>query len=207
MQQPADNPSASNFAGVLAALAAPARKSAPAWDDDLADDVINLSYERALSTHVRYRSAARNDCALTGLPGPEPPRNAVPALASAPPPQQASPFSAALQPDVTTQSLTQEKRRKDASITIRLSADECEQLHQRAAEAGLTLSAYMRSCTLEAETLRALVKSTLAQMQTGELPQAPAAPHATPPAKPRFAWFRFDWFRNLLPQRLRAARA
>jgi chemotaxis protein histidine kinase CheA len=207
MQQPADNPSASNFAGVLAALAAPSRKSAPAWDDDLADDVITLSYERALSTHARYRSSARNDCALTELPDPEPPRKAVPPLAAAPLPQQAPTFSAAPQPAAATQSPAQEKRRKDASITIRLSAEECEQLHQRAAEAGLTLSAYLRSCTLEAETLRALVKSTLAQMQTGSLPQAPAAPLATPPSKPRFAWFRFDWFRNLLPQRLRTARA
>lgn len=202
MQQPADNSSASNFAGVLAALAAPARKPAPAWDDDLADDVITLSYERALSTHARYRSSVRNDCALTGLPDPEPPRTAP-----APLPQPVSPLAAASQPAAAFQSPAQEKHRKDASITIRLSAEECDQLHQRAAEAGLTLSAYLRSCTLEAETLRALVKSTLAQMQTGALPQAPVAPLATPPAKPRFAWFRFDWFRNLLPQRLRAARA
>ena len=46
---------------------------------------------------------------------------------------------------------------KSASITIRLSKAECAQLRRRAAEAGLTVSAYLRSCTFEAESLRAEV--------------------------------------------------
>lgn len=58
-----------------------------------------------------------------------------------------------------------QKALKKASITIRLSEPECEQLRQRAAEAGLTVSAYLRSCTLEVESLRAQVKQTLAQMR------------------------------------------
>lgn len=201
MQQPAYNPSASGFAGVLAALAAHPRKNPPIWDDELADDVVHLTYERALSTHARYCSSARDDCALTSLPDPEPPRSA-PAPLSQPP----SPLPAAPLPIAAAQAPTQEKRRKDSSITIRLSAEECEQLHRRAAQAGLTLSAYLRSCTLEAETLRALVKSTLAQMHAAALPQAPAAPVAAPPAKRKLFWFR-SWLRNLLPQRRRAARA
>jgi predicted DNA binding CopG/RHH family protein len=48
-----------------------------------------------------------------------------------------------------------------ASVTIRLSRAECAQLKQRAAEAGLTLSAYVRSCTFEAEALRAQVKEAI----------------------------------------------
>ena len=54
---------------------------------------------------------------------------------------------------------------KSASITIRLSKEEAEQLHMRAAEAGLTVSAYLRSCTFEAESLRAMVKDTMAQLK------------------------------------------
>jgi hypothetical protein len=55
---------------------------------------------------------------------------------------------------------------KDASITIRMSKAECAQLHRRAAEAGLTVSAYLRSCTFEAESLRAMVKDTMAQLRS-----------------------------------------
>jgi hypothetical protein len=55
---------------------------------------------------------------------------------------------------------------KCASVTIRLSNAECAQLRKRAAEAGLTVSAYLRSCTFEAESLRALVKDTLAQLRS-----------------------------------------
>ncbi len=57
------------------------------------------------------------------------------------------------------------KPARTASITIRLSEAECAQLRQRAAESGLTVSAYLRSCTLEVESLRAQVKDTLAQLR------------------------------------------
>jgi len=50
----------------------------------------------------------------------------------------------------------------------RLSQTECGQLRTRAAEAGLSISAYLRSCTFEAETLRSQVKEALAQLRTGE---------------------------------------
>ena len=46
-----------------------------------------------------------------------------------------------------------------------MSEVESAQLRQRAAEAGLTISAYLRSCTFEAESLRAQVKETLAQLR------------------------------------------
>jgi len=47
-----------------------------------------------------------------------------------------------------------------------MSKAESEQLHRRAAEAGLTVSAYLRSCTIEAESLRAMVKETMAQLRS-----------------------------------------
>jgi len=48
---------------------------------------------------------------------------------------------------------------------VRLSQDEDDRLRQRAAEAGMTVSAYLRSCAFEVETLRAQVKQTLAEMR------------------------------------------
>ena len=58
-----------------------------------------------------------------------------------------------------------EQDRKCASITIRVSKAECEQLKRRAADAGLSMSAYLRSCTFEAEALRAQVKEALAELR------------------------------------------
>jgi len=55
--------------------------------------------------------------------------------------------------------------KKSASITIRMSQAECAQLRKRAAAANLSVSAYMRSCILEAEALRAQVKEALAELR------------------------------------------
>ena len=46
------------------------------------------------------------------------------------------------------------------------------ELRRRATEAGLTISAYLRSCTLEVENLRTQVKQTLADLRssTSETP-------------------------------------
>ncbi len=57
------------------------------------------------------------------------------------------------------------KKRKTASITIRLTEAEEAQLQERAAAAQLTVSAYLRSCIFEAESLRAQVKQALSQMK------------------------------------------
>jgi hypothetical protein len=70
---------------------------------------------------------------------------------------------------------------KDASITVRMNQTECAQLRQRAAEAGLTVSAYLRSCAFEVESLRALVKDTMSQLKSATAPEqialsAPASP-------------------------------
>jgi hypothetical protein len=73
-----------------------------------------------------------------------------------------------------------------------MSEGECEQLKRRAAEAGLTISAYLRSCTFEAEALRAEVKKTLAEMRK------PAAPERNNVrSKGQSAWY--EWLRRLIP--------
>jgi predicted DNA binding CopG/RHH family protein len=149
----------------------------------------STSYERALQAHARYRPvdeavpapqqtasvdsirdrevnleeiALRQNAALSNdLPANNP---------------DASPYRAP--------SSSRERNLKCASITIRLSQLECTQLRTRAAEAGLSVSAYLRSCTFEAEALRAEVKETLAQLRTGESSEKPH-----PPAPDRRSWF------------------
>jgi hypothetical protein len=67
-----------------------------------------------------------------------------------------------------------------------MSKAECAQLRKRAAEAGLTVSAYLRSCTFEAESLRALVKDTLAQLRPDPPKRKPTA--STCPRRSWFGW-------------------
>jgi hypothetical protein len=184
MQQPAaatPAPPSHSFAELLAALAGPAQQSTPAWNDDgLADDYATLSYERALRAHSRHRSAdsyePASDSSLTGSADPGPVRNreVVPAavlpdrLAGSP--QAAASAREDVQPRTALGApAALDRNLKSASITIRMSKAECAQLHKRAAEAGLTVSAYLRSCTFEAESLRALVKDTLAQLRSEPL--------------------------------------
>ena len=219
MQQPAvsnSTPSsaAPSFAGLLAALASPGdkpssagRKDPPLWEDDnLADDIATLSYESALRAHSRYRAPGggsggsenplaqgasdllemlREDGLVpASAPVAEPPAEGLSAS------QTAAPVA---QPEASRPQLPLfERNLKDASITIRLSKAECAQLHRRAAEAGLTVSAYLRSCTFEAESLRTMVKETLAQLRS--------ATAQTNPAPARDSWLRRlgQWMVRLL---------
>jgi hypothetical protein len=202
MQQstaPTPSPTSASFAGLLAALTAPAPAWSPAWSEaSLEDDVATLSYERALMAHARYRPT---DQSLT--------QPAVPlsfyqeealAPAAAQTPQAAARPTANPEPELDRHASTPadqnlERNLKNASITIRLSQAECAQLHRRAAEAGLTVSAYLRSCTFEAEALRAMVKDTLAQLRPDKAPAESAKP-----TLPRRSWFGrlAQWLASLL---------
>jgi len=184
-------------------------KNAPAWDDDgLEDDIATLSYERALRTHARYRAADPDDRSLTQAAPPVDSYETLPAeaFAAAPKASPNAPYQASAAPEPTAvprAPVLFEKNLKSASITIRVSKEECEQLHQRAAEAGLTVSAYLRSCTFEAESLRALVKDTMAQLKP-----ATAVKKQTTVAGERRSWF--GWMARLLmprPSSRRVARA
>jgi predicted DNA binding CopG/RHH family protein len=158
------------FANLLSGLIAsePAPKSSDPWNDDaLAQDVATLSYEQALRSHARYRpSGPPNPSSLTDLDSP--------ISQQAPPARQTA--SACTEPRSSAKTVNSlEESRKSASITIRLSPTECDQLRERAAAAGLTVSAYLRSCVFEVESLRAQVKDTLAQLRS-----ASAAPEPNP---------------------------
>lgn len=154
----------SSFASLLAGLTSPKPQADSYWNDSaLADDVTTISYEQALRAHARYRptpvplDAKSSASRSTSVPIDEqalPPRKPPvaehtpqrPVVFCAPPP-------------------TLEEGRKSASVTIRLSEAECVLLHKRATEAGLTVSAYLRSCIFEVETLRGQVKDALSQFR------------------------------------------
>ena len=185
MQQTAASPTPSpNFAGMLAAFVDPGQKRPPARDlDGLEDDVATLSYERALRAHARYRAPEASDHSLTQLAQtqtgtvsifevmPDADVGERPAIVEA-----SAAFSLNTDSESTPQALPAfDRNLKSASITIRMSKSECAQLRTRAAEAGLTISAYPRSCTFEAESLRAMVKDTLAQLRHESAPQQPVS--------------------------------
>jgi hypothetical protein len=169
------------FASLLAAFTAPKPSLRPSWSDDgLADDVATLSYENALRTHARYRYPEADDRALTQPAHAAtaqvdsyelaPVDEAQSARLCAPSPSGESPHAAAARPA----SVSIQQKLKSASVTIRLSESERTQLDRRAADAGLTVSAYLRSCTFEAESLRALVKDTMAQLKAATAPKTDA---------------------------------
>ena len=171
------SPSASgSFAGLLASLATPSKADAvpdstwsdSTWNDSgLGDDVVTLSYEQALRHHARYRPASRDNVtagqAVTAGIGQGEPGDVPQPQISRPPVSGGVP------------TLKSAPNLRTASVTIRLRGDEAAQLRQRAAEAGLTISAYLRSCVLEADALRAQVKEALAQMKNAACAESAAA--------------------------------
>jgi hypothetical protein len=85
-----------------------------------------------------------------------------------------------------------------AVVSVRLTEAEIALLRDRAGESGISVSAYMRSCVLEAETLRAQVKQALAEMRAcSAKPDHAALPELTANGNARFANGR-AWYRSLL---------
>jgi hypothetical protein len=74
---------------------------------------------------------------------------------------------------------------RQSIVSIRLNAVESQQLRQRAAESGISVSAYMRSCVLEAEHLRAQVKQALAELRASH-PLATASAPRLASSQPEF---------------------
>ena len=168
MQQPAPSqpsPDTPSFAGLLAALATPPADAADRyWSNaEPTEEVATLSYERALRTHVRYRMADRGNAAVPKAGGTTT-SEALGGLKT-----ESAEAVSALAP-VAGKAIHIEPRRdlRPASVTVRLSKGECAQLRQRADEAGLTVSAYLRSCTFEVDALRAQVKAALEEMKAAK---------------------------------------
>lgn len=171
--------SSSAFATLLASLAAAGPGPAAQASDGLADDIATLSYEQALRSHARYRPA---ESAAQPLPQGRDAAQPLRRASSAPAPPQ-------------RRSNAPRERRKSASITIRLSEAESVQMRARAAEAGLTISAYLRSCAFEVESLRSQVKEALVEMRSA------ANPANGEQASPRQAFSpQPTWRARLLPR-------
>jgi hypothetical protein len=177
-------PPGKSFAGVLASMAV-SQEPDPAWNDDaLAADVATISYEPALRTRGRSRlevCAPQGDAAAVETPGGGAGREKSEAGADPRP-------------------------LKTASITVRFSAPENVQVRRRAAEAGLTVSAYLRSCTLEVEILRTQVKDTLAELRSSrEVSVEPCRMERTPTFQNALQRLG-HWFRQFGPGRRTAIR-
>jgi hypothetical protein len=202
MQHPAppqSSPSLSGFAGLLAMLASPrpdAAADAPLGNSsDLGEDVATLSYERALRAHARYRPTNRDSDRVDGAPalsddsGGDPRADASIEMDAA-----GAAVAADAAPKLQT-GTAPDRDLRSASVTIRLSRAECARLHERAAEAGLTVSVYLRSCALEAETLRAEVKQALAELKAGN--KGTKEPGNKKPGRQKF----FGWIAWLIRRR------
>jgi predicted DNA binding CopG/RHH family protein len=209
MQEEIRNPfahTAPDFAGLLAALAAAKPIELPTWnDEELPQDVATLSYERALRKHARYKSGDAEGLNEAQVPASNPRRSGADA------PDVAKPGlrnEESMRQSVATVQ-TSERDRKCASVTIRMSNAECEQLRQRAAEAGLSISAYLRSCTFEAEVLRTQVKQALAELRTPhssegkpfgcQEKQTASATTVESLESPSGKGSRFGWLRRIVP--------
>jgi hypothetical protein len=166
-----------DFAGLLAKLAAANRAELHTWnDEELSTDVATLSYERALRTHMRYKAADESDESLVPA-GAELMRSNTQTSGS-----------------MGQAARTRDRDRKCSSVTLRMSKAECEQLRVRAAEAGLTVSAYLRLCAFEAEALRAEVKEALAELRRAPAPEAESARCVE-----SFRGSRLGWLRRMMP--------
>ncbi len=191
------------FSDVLARIALAADKSPvenhsflgslPLEDPEDTTDISLLSYESALR-----RPAPAPDDSLSNYTFPN---VSLPGQPSRPIPQAAGhALSGQLIP---ISQFDQDSSRKRCTISIRLSLEEIELLRLRACESGVSVSAYIRSCVLEADSLRAQVKQAIAGLrpQPQQLP-APgqslptAIPIPVPP--PRNPATRPSWLRRAL---------
>jgi predicted DNA binding CopG/RHH family protein len=155
-----------DFAGMLAKFADPEKNfSSSAEFDGLEDDVATLSYENALRGLERVAAKAAEIADASSVESEDLPAWDTPAKTgktdSFDSVRPASPAPASA-----------EAGRKSASVTVRMSHAESELLRQRAAEAGITVSAYLRSCAFEVESLRAQVKETVAKLRAANAPSA-----------------------------------
>jgi len=179
-----------SFAGLMAAIALPDKALQPEGDlDEEDEDVASLSYEHALRSHARFHPLS-----TTNQPSVAPAADSHASVKTVDP----NTAKAGSEPlDSTNPQGTNtppQPARRCSSVTVRLSAPESEQLHLRAAEAGMTVSAYLRSCAFEVESLRAEVKTTLSQLRS----LSTTKQETIPPGRLR-SWLRF--FK--LPNRLR----
>jgi hypothetical protein len=197
MQQP--TPSAApvpGFAGLLASLTVTEQPPELAWSGDgLEDDVANVSYEGALKSQrldswdgeglapERIAAGAKTGTgAAMGVGERFPAETADFGF-------DARSAGAPCRLTITEAELPRVRpnfgsgKQKRVRVTIRLTDTEYAQIRARCDEAGLSVSAYLRTCIEEIDGLRAQVKDTLAQLRGASANTAePAGCVAIPPA-------------------------
>jgi hypothetical protein len=87
---------------------------------------------------------------------------------------------------------------KRSTVSVRLTEVEFLRLKERAGESGISVSAYMRSCILDADQLRSQVKQALAEMRSlAARPDSNLYP-ALPSPERNGSAHRSDWFRGVM---------
>ena len=166
-------PSEASFTAMFSAFTSrPLAQNAQDPEFPFQDDVVSLSYEQALRSATRNRSLS---------PMPLCANSAGDTI-----PEQRVAQQKRVQSQAADRRPSAHRMRMSSSVTIRLDEAEGKELRARAAEAGLTVSAYLRSCIFEVDDLRTQVKQTLAQMRTAPAP--PASVPAIPLQAPSTGW-------------------
>lgn len=166
-----------SFASVLTGFTASSRPTSPAEGDGLEDDIATISYEKALRNQSHKRAVAKS-------PSPKPTgARATAATRKQPVSIRTVPLRIAQQPAPELAPASPSHRRS-SSVTVRLTAAEHAQLRERATAAGLSASAYLRSCLVEAEELRAQVRQALEQFRAAAAPATQATPGPTASTRP-----------------------
>lgn len=132
-----------------------------------------------------YASKASRESASANVPAAKRPAVAKQEAKAAPRPmpQFKEVLANAVRPTEVIVSAQPSELARQVAISIRLAPSERALLRTRAAEAGITVSAYIRQCALEVEQLRAQVKQTLAAMEYSA--KAPGiAPEPPPMTRP-----------------------
>jgi hypothetical protein len=169
-----------SFAGLLASLASrqqdAARRDDSRNSDGLVDDVVTLSYDPAIRSRTRDRTVKRGSDRNATAARREGWEKLTVYEVAEPGPEGVSGGPSAK--DQMRLACARELR--TTCVTIWMTKAERAQLRRRAVEARLTISAYLRSCALEADTLRAQVKTALAELKTGTKTEEATRPSQKP---------------------------
>ncbi|MFC5861201.1 hypothetical protein ACFPT7_02725 [Acidicapsa dinghuensis] len=130
----------------------------------------------------RAKAVANEDSLISEVSITVSPRKAATTSAKV---RKAVPIEAENLTAIAKSGLTQQRR---TIVSLRLTDEEMEQLRLRAEESGINVSAYVRSCVMEAENLRSQVRHVMAEiralgaaslMQRHALPLTPQEPAST----------------------------
>ena len=180
-------------------------------DDDDPHDSRSLSYESALRRHARIPSHVPAPPIAPHIPTHSAQLDTPAAAHNSDTGEQASTEPSSDRQTLTQQLLASARQAQAAelkrcTISVRLNQEESEVLRLRAAESGMTVSAYLRSCVLEADQLRAQVKTALADLKHSANTQpvetnpewSPLPPHLPNRSRLKqntafFTWLRRTW--------------